>query len=238
MHSKKNILSTKALPENLITNSMEGFTIDCIPFIEITPFDKQEIENKIPVSNHLIQQAIFTSKNAVHAVKDLPFFKSIQCIYTLSGDSTQHVIKAFAQPDVKIYTTSSGSKLADIIIEQQPNTSIYFFCGEIRLDVLPNKLMDAGIRLIEIPVYQTKLTPQIITKQYDGILFFSPSAVESFFSVNSIPSHTVVCTIGDTTAASIKRCCNNQSIISSSPNAKILLEEAIQFLRNTDTTKS
>ena len=38
----------------------------------------------------------------------------------------------------------------------------------------------------EVIVYKTIETPKVLTKQYDGILFFSPSAVKSFFSKNSI----------------------------------------------------
>ncbi len=232
MHSEKTILSTKILSENLIHNGNEKVYVKCIAFIETIPYNNQQIQEKIPERDNQIHQAIFTSANALHAVKDLPFLKSIQHIYTISGNGTEKSIKEFAQGNVTIHTASNASTLADLIIDQKSNTPCYFFCGNIRLDVLPKKLINAGIRFFEIPVYHTKLTPQIITKQYDAILFFSPSAVESFFSVNNLSPHTVVYAIGDTTAESIKKFCDNQLRISSSANAKVLLNETIHFLCN------
>ncbi len=237
MQIEKTILSTKELPENLLSNTIEGITLECIPFIKTIPLSEQAIADKIMAANKGIQQAIFTSANAIEAVKNLPFFTSIHQFYTLSGNATQQMLNEFAHQNASIVTAPNAAQLAERIIEQKLNQPIYFFCGNIRLDVLPKTLMAAGVHLMEIPVYHTHLTPQFISKQYDGILFFSPSAVESFFSVNSVPSHTVVCAIGDTTAASLKKNCNNMVIISSSPNANILLQQASKFLNNKSISK-
>jgi uroporphyrinogen-III synthase len=61
-------------------------------------------------------------------------------------------------------------------------------------------------------VYETIKTPKEIKKDYDGVLFFSPSAAESFFSINKIKSHTVCFAIGDTTATTLKKFTTNKII--------------------------
>jgi uroporphyrinogen-III synthase len=69
-----------------------------------------------------------------------------------------------------------------------------------------------------------------IDKVYDGILFFSPSAVESFFSKNKLPEQTVLFAIGNTTAKTIhRRYCNNRIMISDQPGKDELIEQAIEY---------
>lgn len=58
---------------------------------------------------------------------------------------------------------------------------IVFFCGNKRLQTIPEKLANNGIAVEEVIVYETIETAANIKKQYDGILFYSPSAVQSFF---------------------------------------------------------
>ncbi|MCC8142570.1 MAG: uroporphyrinogen-III synthase [Tannerellaceae bacterium] len=62
--------------------------------------------------------------------------------------------------------------------------SYYFFCGQRRLNEIPERLSGAAISYKEVIVYETELTPQTLEKTYEGILFYSPSGVESFFSAN------------------------------------------------------
>jgi uroporphyrinogen-III synthase len=52
----------------------------------------------------------------------------------------------------------------------------------------------------EIVAYTTMLTPQAITSPADGILFFSPSGVESYLLKNSGKQLVAFC-LGETTAA-------------------------------------
>ncbi|MCH5596894.1 uroporphyrinogen-III synthase [Niabella ginsengisoli] len=77
------------------------------------------------------------------------------------------------------------------------------------MDTIPEKLADTQILLHQYTVYTTEATPHKITPQYDGILFFSPSAVESFFSLNTIDEATKCFAVGNTTAKSLKPYTNN-----------------------------
>ena len=108
---------------------------------------------------------------------------------------------------------------------------VTFFCGNLRMNHLPNRLSAGGIQVKEIMVYQTELTPIAITKEYEAILFFSPSAVHSFFSINTTPVHTVLFSIGETTTAAIETYCNNKVITSSWPAEADMLEMATAYFK-------
>jgi uroporphyrinogen-III synthase len=56
----------------------------------------------------------------------------------------------------------------------------------LRKETLPQALKEGGIKFNEIEVYQTALAPFKISDQenFDAIMFFSPSAVESYLSNN------------------------------------------------------
>ena len=76
-----------------------------------------------------------------------------------------------------------ASELAEIITLIYNKESYTFFSGNLRKETLPEALKTGGIAFNEIEVYQTTLAPFKISDQekFDGIMFFSPSAVESLF---------------------------------------------------------
>ncbi len=92
------------------------------------------------------------------------------------------------------------------------------------------RLKNKGIKLTEIIVYQTTLTPVAIEKKYDGILFFSPSAVESFFSRNTIPPTTTLFSIGTSTVEALKKFSSNKIIKGDEPDKVKLVTKAITCL--------
>ena len=83
----------------------------------------------------------------------------------------------------------------------------------------------------EIEVYQTNLTPQKITKKLDGILFFSPSAVESYLNLNSIKDETCFC-IGETTAEALENKKIKNIIIAEKPSVENVIDEVVKYYNN------
>ena len=81
----------------------------------------------------------------------------------------------------------------------------------------------------EIEVYQTNELPVTIQKKYAGILFYSPSAVKSFFKNNKAGDHSLLFAIGETTAAEIKTHCKNQVIIADEPGKESLAKQALEY---------
>jgi len=96
----------------------------------------------------------------------------------------------------------------------------------LRKETLPKSLKAAKINIKEIEVYETILTPQIIKNQLDGILFFSPSGVESYLQKNTIKNEICFC-IGKTTAETVEKHTKN-SVIAEYPSTESLIDEIIK----------
>ena len=126
----------------------------------------------------------------------------------------------------------AGSRAAGSAGAAGRGAEVYFFCGDQRRDELPELLKQAGIKVHEVVVYRTKLTPQEITRSYDGIAFFSPSTVESFFSVNKMAPETVLFAIGGTTAAAVRERCENPMIIGDRPDSEALIRRMINYFEH------
>jgi uroporphyrinogen-III synthase len=78
-------------------------------------------------------------------------------------------------------------------------------------------------------VYQTIILPRKLEKEYDAVLFFSPSAAESFFTKNKLPQKTIVFAIGNTTKETVGSYCSNQIIVSVLPGKDSMVEQAIEY---------
>ena len=133
-------------------------------------------------------------------------------------------------------TAYYGGDLAKMIIENSPAKKIIFFCGDQRRDELPVKLKSNGIEVEEIIVYKTIEIPNALSKQYDGILFFSPSAVRSFFSKNEVPGKSQIFAIGSTTAREVKNYTQQSVHITNNPGKGNLVKTAIKYFNQNKIT--
>ena len=100
---------------------------------------------------------------------------------------------------------------------------IAFFAGTQRLETLPQFFAKYLPNVEEITAYQTELTPITIHKKVDGILFFSPSGVESYRSCNPAGEEKVFC-IGDTTAEAAQRYWKDV-VIAENPTIESVLDQ-------------
>ena len=80
---------------------------------------------------------------------------------------------------------------------------ISFFCGDKRREELVSILKNNNTIVNEIECYKTLLTPQKIDKNINGIMFFSPTGIQSFLLENN-PENKIAFCIGDTTATKAK----------------------------------
>jgi uroporphyrinogen-III synthase len=123
----------------------------------------------------------------------------------------------------------NAAELADVIAESTFSQEVIFFCGDQRRRDLPDSLREKGIEVIEIVVYQTLAVPKRLKKRYVGVLFFSPTAVNSYFKLNKANDNTIFFAIGETTARAIKQHTNKKILISESPGKEELVNIAIEF---------
>jgi uroporphyrinogen-III synthase len=227
---KSHILCTRPLDNALIKKATaKNILIDCVSFIETRPVVTSSLTTFIEGIATRNTAVAFTSMNAAEVVITTLQQKSLKPnwkIYCLPG-ATLSIIKNYFLGNI-IVSAKNASALADQIIEAKP-TEVVFFCGNLRREELPTKLAIHKIAVKEIVVYETLETPTHITATYNGILFFSPSAVESFFSNNTIEPHTTLFAIGDTTAQAIKNFSSNTTVISDFPGKEQLIEKVITY---------
>lgn len=227
--NKITILSTKKLSLSSIELAKEkGINIIEQEFISVKAFATKETNEQIKatVLSNKISNVVFTSANAVDAIKTyLDIGKTEHVfnwnIFCISG-KTKEALTPYIDPNRIIATAENALALAKKVIGKNIK-EIIFFCGNKRRDELPDTLKNAGIIVHEIMVYETKAAPRILEHDFDGILFFSPSAVKSFFSSNHLKKRTVCFAIGPTTATSIKELTNNKIITSEGPTQEMML---------------
>ena len=230
MQNRIQILSTRPLHETLLQEAKQaGIDIDELSFIETSPIQSPSLQSEIDEALQQSITAVFTSMNAVEAVADQikgkkPSWK-IYCI----GTTTQQLVVNYFGQDAIAGTANDAAALAKLIIEDQPKGKLIFFCGDQRRDELPEILQQNSILLKEIIVYQTTALKNLIKKQYEGILFFSPSGVESFFSNNQLTKKTILFAIGNTTAKEIKKHSNNQIVVSDEPGKENLARKMMEY---------
>jgi len=199
MNKLTNILSTKTLSnESLDILDVRLFNIIALNFITITPlpYDQSKV---LSSSNHWIISTkntlnILLNDFSLSQLKDISFY----CV----GDKTSKLI---ADNNLNSITSAPSSVLlAQKIVEDYPTTNFTFICGEMRRNELDRILKNRKIRLNEFNIYSTTLSPSEIKTPIDGLLFFSPSAIQSYVLKNSIATETLFC-IGNTTATEAKK---------------------------------
>jgi Uroporphyrinogen-III synthase len=226
------ILSTKVLPPELIKKSADHIEISEIEMIQVNPIDTLDKHNEI---RHWLTKDlpfIFTSANSVEIINQVLKQEHIEwtdrIIYSVSG-KTFDLLKYYF-PKHTINTAKNASQLAEKIVSDKVK-EIVFFCGDIRRDELPVALHKNNVRLHEVVVYQTIESPTKIEADYDGILFFSPSAVRSFFAANKLMERTVCFAIGATTANSISEYTQNKIIQSTDPDPSSMIQDVAVFFK-------
>jgi uroporphyrinogen-III synthase len=230
MQNKASILSTRPLTTMLIEKAAQkNISIDTISFITTSMIKDDLLKKRILHLSHHLLTIVFTSMNAVDSViaqldNSKPDWK-IFCI----GNATKKIVKDYFGENSIAGTADSASALVDVIIQQNNIASVTFYCGNQRRDELPEKLKQHQIEVNEIEVYKTIEIAYKIAQQYDAILFYSPSAVRSFFSVNKINHETILFAIGNTTADEIKKYTTNKVVISDKPLKEMLAEQAIYY---------
>lgn len=228
---KYNILCTRPLDTMLVYKAANsGISIDEVVFVETDPVTIAETIQQIQDIASKKATVVFTSMNAVDAVtsqlKQQPDWK----IYCLGGITKETVFNFFGEKSVA-GTAKNAKTLAEKIILAGETKEVFFFCGDQRLDELPETLKANEIKVNEVVVYNTRLIPNFIVKNYDGIIFFSPSAVHSFFSENTIATNVVLFSIGTTTTATIKTYCTNKIITSEWPGKENMIDLVLDYYK-------
>jgi len=216
LNSNFSILSTKKLTapqkERLIRSEIGCVTYDAI---NIELLEVKNTEN--------IKNAIFTSKNAVRAVQPSTF--SIQYCFCV-GENTKKLLEEKGHKVIEI--AQNASELGEIISKKYENEHFFFFCGNLRRDELPTTLEENNVSCKEVIVYKTHKNLKEFRRPFNGILFFSPSGVQSYTTSNEIGDAVAFC-IGATTASEAKKYTDN-IIIANKPTVENVIVQAVKYV--------
>ena len=227
--NKITILSTKLLNDEVVRHaSAKNVVVDWLPFIRTEPISSIEVQQEIEQALMLSTSVVFTSVNAVEAVAaQLEDQKPDWQIFCIGHATCESVENCFGKEFIS-GTADSAKDLADLIIRSNIE-EVIFFCGDQRRDELPESLRENEIEVDEIVVYETLALHQKVDKDYNGILFFSPSAVLSFFQSNRLNDQTILFAVGNTTADEIRKQSKNKVVVSDKPDQRILLKKVINY---------
>ena len=178
--------------------------------------------------NTITQNVIFTSQNAFKSflLNDaIEVFKdsNIFCV----GSKTKQLIESNGY---KVFASAEyAENLARIIIAGHFAENFTFFSGSMRTDTLPDALAKANVNYFEVEVYETVLTSNKISAQLDGILFYSPSGIESYLKENTITNQTCFC-IGTTTAAALSGV-THSIVLANKPSIENVIVQCINYYK-------
>ena len=217
------ILSTKKLSKALKNKLSDAK----IKLVEKNFIQTKSVDFETPQLNEYL---VFTSKEAVKSVlkSDVKNVHSISCFCV--GSKTRNFLekKGF----IVLESADYAEELIQIIDSKYKNHSFTFFCGNIRRNTIPDFFQQNKIAYNEIVVYETKLKPHPIKETCDGVLFYSPSGVNSFLEKNTLENKTCFC-IGTTTAKALE---NNPEasghkniVIASQPTVEHVIDEVIKY---------
>jgi len=237
MQNKAHILSTAFIDKLLIQKAgANGIEIDVCPFIETEPITDAYLAKEIEPLYAQALHVVFTSVNGIST--PLPPEGGVMWRVYCIGNATQKAVIDKFGSNAIAGTANNAGELAELILKDPTIKEVVFFCGDKRRDELPGKLREGHVSVKEIIVYRTIETPKRLIKNYDGILFFSPSAVNSFFSVNSVEPATTLFAIGNTTANAIKELSDNIVIVSEQPDKEQLVDIMLAHYNDAITMKN
>jgi uroporphyrinogen-III synthase len=225
---KNHIVSTKVLNGELV-QALE------LAGLELTQHDFIEQVIEFPENIYHVKFdpiIVLTSQTAVIAWSELVHWLNLNdshfSIYCLEGATQKLALKNKFNV---VGVAADSASLADKILENKSIKEITFICGNLRRDELPNKLKDKDVQVSEFVAYKTELTPIKIESHYDGIIFLSPSGVDSFLSKNSLTKATAFC-IGQTTATHAVEKGFVEVKIANTPSQESLVKSVIEYYKS------
>lgn len=213
------LLSTKKLKPNqreLLLNAG-------VNFVAYNAIEIQPVDFILPQKSKNI---IITSQNSAQLIIKKLKGQGVRCFCV--GVKTTALL---TENNLKVIKTAqNAADLAYFIRENYENEQFTYFCGKQRRDELPDILNEAGIPCNEVVVYETYLNEQSFDREFDGVLFFSPSGIQAFVKANTTTS-TAFC-IGETTAREARKYFETV-IVSNATTIESTIAKAVNYLKTT-----
>ncbi len=210
----KNILVSQPPPADLkkspYTRLAEKYklNIDYFKFIKVEGIPSVEFRHaRVNITD--FTAVIFTSRQAVdhffRIAKDVRANISEDMKYFCMSESTAYYLQNYIQYRKRkiFHGKQTFNDLMDVI-KKHKEDKFLFPCSEIHKQDIPNSLTKEGIAFEKAVIYRTLACDlsKVDIKNYDMLVFFSPSGIKSLF--NNFPdfeqNNQVIATFGKTTA--------------------------------------
>ena len=214
------VLSTKKLRfhqlERLMAAQCDVVDYDALQ-IEIQPFSIPKKPN----------YWVFSSQNAVRSFLANPTAFAHQNPILCVGEKTKLLLEENGQKVIK--TAHNMLELVNFIQKTMKNEHFLHICGNRKLADFAAGMQKTGISYDEVTAYHTHLVSRVQTPEPQGLLFYSPSGVESYLQTNSIGASWCFC-IGETTATAVRPLTEHLTV-SPKPDADLLVTAAATHFR-------
>ena len=226
-------MSSTVLSTKILSPAQKSLLLNAgLRLVEYNAITTEPIPFEVPRQH--FDLLVFTSQNGVLAFSDRLEHNDVSNdsirntkITCCVGEKTKALLE---KKGYRVMLMSpNAEQLAKSLIKDYGLQRLLLIVGSQRRDELPDALQKSKMDFTEIIAYTTKANPKKMEGTFDGILFFSPSGVESFCSANTL-SGLSFC-IGTTTAKTLKKYTNNY-IIANKPTIENVLVQSIKQLAN------
>ena len=190
---KVNVLSTKQLATSQtdLFNGDIGFEMS--DFIAIR-FNRM----KPSILKNTHADIVITSQNGVEALLNnyAPIELNFENIYCVGRRTKRLIEKKIGKVT---HMENSAKELANHIVRMKNIKELTYFCGNLKQEDFSSILAKNEITVDEVEAYRTILNERKFEEIFDGILFYSPSGVQSYIEDNTNKDAVAFC-IGETTA--------------------------------------
>ena len=223
MSNAPHIVSTRKLTSNKVAElQAKGWKFTDHDFISKVIEIPSDLRAQ-SIHQHVALTSITGVKAFLQIANQLHLNYSNYTVYCISRGTSEYAIAS----GLSVKSTAvNASMLADEILNDAAVKEVTHVCNNLRRDELSNKLIKAGVVIQDVIAYQTKFTPVAIDPSYDALVFFSPSAVDSFLSLNPFQQVPCFC-IGQTTADHAKQKGYQRTYIPDAPSEAILLQTIV-----------
>lgn len=213
-----------------------GYAVRSEPVLSFT-FIHQERLKTVLAQPEAYSGLILTSPRAAMAIQhlaagggqELAAWKE-RPIYTVGPRTAADVRTLGGTP--RGAETGSGEDLADFIVDAVRETStvdrpLLLLSGNRRREDLPNRLVEAGLALDELVVYETHLRTDLTLPPGPSgawLVFFSPTGVQAVRHSGADVTAWRVAAIGPTTAEAVRQAGWRVAAVAASPTPQALLD--------------
>lgn len=234
----------------LVTRPFSGQQREYARILGLTPIEKPALEFEFPtywdrvlsvITENPKSDWVFTSTNGVKALEalmksGLQVRPEVQ-IFAV-GAKTQEALEELGL-EAQIPFQQDGAHLAELIMEEGKIDSVIYFHGNLSRGEITETLIAEDIEVIEVEVYKTIIHPvELPVEPVDGILFYSPSAVEGFKQGQGFEEELpTLFAIGPTTAEALENETDQPVMVANQPDTKVLLQKVATHLFREEEVK-